>query len=113
MLVQGTSFKAARPDSAEVRMRPKMQTFAALPDASGKPTMGSVPSGANSSRSGMERMIKDAARRRFDILLAWDVSRLGRSLTQLVALFDTLRALDTPDAERALATLVHLIHGAA
>jgi len=50
-------------------------------------------SGASPSRSGMDRMMKDAARRRFDILLAWDVSRLGRSLTQLVALFDTLRAL--------------------
>ncbi|MEM0991116.1 MAG: recombinase family protein [Pseudomonadota bacterium] len=50
-------------------------------------------SGANPSRSGMERMLADAARRRFDILLAWDVSRLGRSLTQLVDVFDTLRAL--------------------
>lgn len=50
-------------------------------------------SGASPSRSGMERMMADAARRRFDILLAWDVSRLGRSLTQLVELFDTLRSL--------------------
>lgn len=50
-------------------------------------------SGASPSRSGMERMLADAARRRFDILLAWDVSRLGRSLTQLVDVFDTLRAL--------------------
>ena len=44
-------------------------------------------SGASPSRSGMERMMADAARRRFDILLAWDVSRLGRSLTQLVDAF--------------------------
>ena len=50
-------------------------------------------SGASPSRSGMERMMADATRRRFDILLAWDVSRLGRSLTQLVELFDTLRSL--------------------
>lgn len=50
-------------------------------------------SGAAPSRAGMDRMLSDAARRRFDILLAWDVSRLGRSLTQLVDLFDTLRAL--------------------
>jgi len=50
-------------------------------------------SGASPSRSGMEGMMADAARRRFDILLAWDVSRLGRSLTQLVELFDTLRSL--------------------
>ena len=38
-------------------------------------------------------MVKDAARRRFYVLLAWEVSRLGRSLPQLVGLFETLRSL--------------------
>jgi len=50
-------------------------------------------SGASQSRPELDRMMKDAARRRFDVLLAWDVSRLGRSLTQLVGLFEALRAL--------------------
>lgn len=50
-------------------------------------------SGASLTRPEMDRMMKDAARRRFDVLLAWDVSRLGRSLTQLVGLFEALRAL--------------------
>ncbi len=50
-------------------------------------------SGASRSRPELDRMVKDAARRRFDVLLAWDVSRLGRSLAQLVGLFETLRAL--------------------
>ena len=38
-------------------------------------------------------MLKDAARRRFDVLLAWDVSRLGRSLSNLVSLMEQLRTL--------------------
>lgn len=38
--------------------------------------------------------MKDAARRRFDVLMAFDVSRLGRSLVQLVGLFEALRALN-------------------
>ena len=50
-------------------------------------------SGANRSRPELDRMMRDAARRRFDVLLAWDVSRLGRSLTQLVGIFEALRAL--------------------
>ena len=50
-------------------------------------------SGASPARPELDRMMRDAARRRFDVLLAWDVSRLGRSLTQLVGLFEALRAL--------------------
>jgi DNA invertase Pin-like site-specific DNA recombinase len=50
-------------------------------------------SGASPARPAMERLLRDAARRRFDVLLAWDVSRLGRSLTQLVGLFESLRVL--------------------
>jgi len=50
-------------------------------------------SGTTSSRSGMDQMMKDAARRRFDILLVWDVSRLSRSITQLINLFEELQAL--------------------
>jgi len=44
-------------------------------------------------RRQLERLMGDAARRRFDVVLAWDVSRLGRSLAQLVSLFEALRAL--------------------
>jgi DNA invertase Pin-like site-specific DNA recombinase len=50
-------------------------------------------SGASTARPELDRMMRDAARRRFDVLLAFDVSRLGRSLTQLVGLFEALRAL--------------------
>ncbi len=50
-------------------------------------------SGASCSRPGLDRMMQDAARRRFDVVMAWDVSRLGRSLRDLVDLFETLRSL--------------------
>ena len=50
-------------------------------------------SGATAKRAGLERMLADAARRKFDTVLVWDVSRLGRSLRDLVDIFETLRAL--------------------
>ncbi|MES2846130.1 MAG: recombinase family protein [Pseudomonadota bacterium] len=45
-------------------------------------------------RTALEAVMQDAARRRFDVLMAWDVSRLGRSLTQLVGVFETLRTMN-------------------
>lgn len=50
-------------------------------------------SGANARRAGLDAMIADAQRRRFDVVMAWDVSRLGRSLRDLVDLFETLRTV--------------------
>jgi DNA invertase Pin-like site-specific DNA recombinase len=46
---------------------------------------------ARGRRPAYDRMLKDAARRRFEVLLAWDVSRLGRSLRELLDCFETLR----------------------
>jgi DNA invertase Pin-like site-specific DNA recombinase len=52
-----------------------------------------VVSGASARgrRPAYDRMLKDATRRRFEVLLAWDVSRLGRSLRELLDCFETLR----------------------
>lgn len=50
-------------------------------------------SGATARRPGLDAMIADAQRRRFDVVMAWDVSRLGRSLRDLVDLFETLRTV--------------------
>lgn len=50
-------------------------------------------SGAAKARPAFDRMMADARRRRFDIIMAVDVSRLGRSLKGLVDLFDEVRAL--------------------
>ena len=57
-------------------------------------------------------MLKDAVRRRFDIVAAWSVDRLGRSLQDLVACLGELhgagcdlylhqQAIDTDDAARS------------
>jgi DNA invertase Pin-like site-specific DNA recombinase len=43
-------------------------------------------------RPQFDRMLRDAVRGRFDILAAWAVDRLGRSLQDLVATLGELRA---------------------
>src|SRR4051794_40011496 len=35
-------------------------------------------------RPGLDAMLKDAVRRKFDVVMAWSVDRLGRSLSDLV-----------------------------
>jgi DNA invertase Pin-like site-specific DNA recombinase len=42
-------------------------------------------------RPAFDRVLKDAVRRRFDVLAAWSVDRLGRSLQDLVAALQELR----------------------
>jgi DNA invertase Pin-like site-specific DNA recombinase len=44
-------------------------------------------------RPGLDAMMKDATRREFDLIAAWSVDRLGRSLQHLVGLFGELQAL--------------------
>ena len=50
-------------------------------------------SGAKSSdeRPALSRLLKDAIRRRFDIVAVWAVDRLGRSLTDLLNTLQTLK----------------------
>lgn len=42
-------------------------------------------------RPAFDRMLKDATRRRFDMVMAWSVDRLGRSLQHLVSFLEELR----------------------
>ena len=44
-------------------------------------------------RPGFDTMHRDAARRRFDVVMAWSVDRLGRSLQDLIAFMMELRSL--------------------
>lgn len=44
-------------------------------------------------RPAFDALCKDAARRRFDIVMAWSVDRLGRSLQDLLAFLSELHAL--------------------
>ena len=50
-------------------------------------------SGASRSRQALDQMMADARRRRFDLIAAVDVSRLGRSLANLAALFEEVRQI--------------------
>src|SRR5689334_17595166 len=43
-------------------------------------------------RPGLDEMLKDAQRRRFDVVLAWAIDRLGRSLIDLLGTIQTLEA---------------------
>ena len=43
-------------------------------------------------RKGFDELIKGALRKEFDIILVWDVSRLGRSLKHLVSFLDDIQS---------------------
>ena len=44
-------------------------------------------------RPAFDRLLKDASRREFDMIAAWSVDRLGRSLQNLVTFLEEIRAL--------------------
>jgi DNA invertase Pin-like site-specific DNA recombinase len=46
-----------------------------------------------SDRPALDQMLKQAAQRRFDMILCWDISRLGRSLQNLVEILTDLQSL--------------------
>jgi len=43
-------------------------------------------------RPGLDRMLKDASKRRFDVVMAWAIDRLGRSLIDLLGTIQDLQA---------------------
>ena len=86
----------ARVSTGEQTPEPQLLRLRELAGRAGYEVVGEyveTVSGASTARPELDRMMKDAARRRFDVLLVFDVSRLGRSLTQLVGLFEALRAM--------------------
>ncbi len=50
-------------------------------------------SGSTDSRPSLDRLLRDAKRRRFDVLVCWRLDRLGRSLRHLITLLADLEAL--------------------
>lgn len=50
-------------------------------------------SGAKDRRPGLDQLVADARRRRFDVLVCWRLDRLGRNLRHLVILLEELQAL--------------------
>lgn len=45
-------------------------------------------------RPELDRMLKDAVRRKFDVVMSWSVDRLGRSLQDLLHLLSELHSMD-------------------
>jgi len=43
-------------------------------------------------RPGLDQMLKDASRRKFDVIMAWSIDRVGRSLIDLLSTIQTLEA---------------------
>ena len=50
-------------------------------------------SGAKDSRPALNRLLADARRHRFDVIVVWSLDRLGRSLKHLVGLLDDPQAM--------------------
>ncbi|MDA1095585.1 MAG: recombinase family protein [Acidobacteria bacterium] len=50
-------------------------------------------SGALDRRPALDQLVRDAKRRRFDVLVVWRLDRLGRSLRHLILLLDDLQAI--------------------
>ena len=50
-------------------------------------------SGAKDRRPALADLIRDARRRRFDVLVCWRLDRLGRNLKHLITLLEELQAL--------------------
>src|SRR5689334_12240748 len=44
------------------------------------------------SRPGLDQLLKDASKRRFDVVMAWAIDRIGRSLIDLLGTIQTLEA---------------------
>src|SRR4030095_606295 len=50
-------------------------------------------SGSKDKRPALDALLKDAKRRRFDVLVCWGAARLGRNLSHLILFLDELQAL--------------------
>ena len=50
-------------------------------------------SGAKERRPALDTLIRDAKRRRFNVLVCWRLDRLGRNLKHLITLLEELQAL--------------------
>jgi DNA invertase Pin-like site-specific DNA recombinase len=50
-------------------------------------------SGAKEKRPALDELIRDAKRRRFDVVVCWRLDRLGRNLKHLITLLEELQGL--------------------
>ncbi len=50
-------------------------------------------SGSTDKRPALDKLLRDAKRRRFDVLVCWRLDRLGRNLRHLILFLEELQAL--------------------
>ena len=50
-------------------------------------------SGSTESRPALDQLLRDARRRRFDVLVCWRLDRLGRNLRHVILFLEELQAL--------------------
>lgn len=84
---KGQSVENQRRELEAVAERSRWQIVETYRDA------GVSGSKGRDKRPGFDRMLKDATRRQFDLVAAWSVDRLGRSLHDLVATLNELHSL--------------------
>jgi DNA invertase Pin-like site-specific DNA recombinase len=77
-------------------------------------------SGAKASRPGLDQLIADARRRKFDVVVVWKLDRFGRSLVHCVSgiqelaslgirFIATSQGLDTDESNPASKLLMHIL----
>jgi hypothetical protein len=82
-----------------------LRTHRAFPDAVAIAAAGSDPGSeevhrqltpmlpsTHNQRPGLDALLKDASRRKFDVVMAWAIDRLGRSLVDLLGTIQHLEA---------------------
>ena len=52
-----------------------------------------VMSGGKDTRPGLDRMLNDAKRRKFDVIVVWKLDRIGRSLKHLLNLLSEMESV--------------------
>src|SRR5215831_9047893 len=81
-------------------------------------------SGAKASRPEFDRLMHDAGRRRFDVVLCWKLDRFGRSVVNCISALQQLKAhgvrfiatsqnIDTDESNPASRFLLHMLMAAA
>src|SRR2546425_8195260 len=80
--------------------------------------------GSKASRPEFDRLMRDAAQRKFDVILCWKLDRFGRSLLHCKTAIEELRAhgvrfiatsqgIDTDESNPASRFLLHILMAAA
>jgi DNA invertase Pin-like site-specific DNA recombinase len=80
-------------DQTTDNQRFELERYAAARGWTVVATFTDVISGSTTSRPELDRMLRSARRRNFDLVLIWKLDRLGRSLAHLVTLAEELQQI--------------------